>query len=422
MRRTITGVASAILILTGCVAAPGPSTQPPGSATSVSPSGSPSSLPTIAPSASTPADSVEPSTEPVPTIEPFPTDVPPVSVPAAIGPVAWGALRFDEADAGRRATLLAGVLGSGPTIGVDLLDPFGSPNPVVAGSLVAVTMRSAPGHARVQVWHAIDGSTAADLDVVGVEATVVLDPDRNLVYTSAAQVAGGVEIRRRSLDGVTDDLLVTLDKRFTPDGMPVERYGLILDPDGVLIVEACADADGCRLWEIPPGVAAAPKPRTLPGHPPGMCDLLAATRDWLIVQDDEACFADSAEAPLPVRAVRRADGTSHLITADHVAIGRVLEIGGRAWVIGADEIFAGSDVRLVRYDVATGKRAVLVPSLPAAANDQTYEVSRTVLPGSWVLLAPWFVESGSIPAIPARLYDVATGASVELPVGTFGWR
>jgi hypothetical protein len=72
--------------------------------------------------------------------------------------------------------------------------------------------------------------------------------------------------------------------------------------------------------------------------------------------------------------------------------------------------------------VATGKKAVLVPSLPAAANDQTYEVSSTVLPSSWVLLAPWFVESGSIPAIPARLYDVATGESVELPVGTFGWR
>jgi len=345
-----------------------------------------------------------------------------VSVPAEIGPVAWGALRFEEASAGRRATLLAGILGSGPTIDVELLDPFGSPNPVVAGSLVAVSRRSAPGHARVQVWHAIDGSAAADLDVVGVEAAVVLDPDRNLVYTSAAQAAGGVEIRRRSLDGATDDLLVTLDKRFTPDGMPVERYGLILDLDGVLVVEACGQADGCRLWEVPPGVAHAPKPRTLPGHPPGMCELVAATRDWLIVQDSEACFADYGEAPLPVRAIRRADGSSHLITDDHVAIGRVLELGGRTSVIGADEIFAGSSVRLVRYDVATGKKAVLVPSLPPAANEQTYEVSSTVLPGSWVLLAPWFVESGSIPAIPARLYDVATGDSVELPVGTFGWR
>jgi hypothetical protein len=418
----VTSVTSAILLVAGCVAAPGPSSQPSGSSPSPSASASSAPSPTAERSASAAPESIEPSPEPVPTLVPFPTDVPSVSLPAAIGPVAWGAIRFDEADAGRRAIALGGILGSGPTIEVELLDPLGDPNPVVAGSLVAASVRSALGHLRVRVWHAIDGSIAADLDIVGVDAKVVLDPERNLVYTAAAQAAGGVEIRRRSLDGVTDDLLVTLDKRFTPDGMPVERYGLIVDPDGALIVEACGDADGCRLWEIPPGVAIAPKPRTLPGHPPGLCTLLAATRDWLIVQDDEACFADYSEAPLPVRAIRRADGTSHLITDDHVAIGRVIEVAGRTWVIGADEVFAGSDVRLVRYDVATGKKAVLVPSLPAAANDQTYEVSSTVLPSSWVLLAPWFVESGSIPAIPARLYDVATGESVELPVGTFGWR
>jgi hypothetical protein len=267
----------------------------------------------------------------------------------------------------------------------------------------------------------VDGTVAADLDVVGVDATVVLDADRNLLYSAAAQATGGVEIRRRSLDGITDDLLVTLDKRFTPDGMPVERYGLVLDADGVLIVEACGEADGCRVWEIPPGVASAPKPRTLPGKPPGLCQLIGATREWLVVQDGDACFADYSEAPLPVRAIRRADGASHLVTDDHVQIGRVVDVGARTWLIGADRIFAGSDVGIVRYDAATGKKDVLVPTLPAAANDQTYIVSRAVLPGSWVLLQPWFVEVGSIPAVPARLYDAATGQAIELPIGTFGW-
>jgi len=416
VRRTVTGLVPSIVLLAGCLAAPGPSGPPRPELTPEGPSqpplASPSSMATPSVAASLVA-SVEPTTEPEPTLAPFPADIASAAVPDAIATFAWAGMHG--------ALLYGGVLGHGPTIRASVGELFGYPNPVTAGGLIVVAEEAGANTQRLRVWRGTDGAQVGDFLSSGSYATIAADPDRQLVYTAAQQPAGGVEIRRRTFDGATNDVLLTLDKRFTPDAIPTERYGLTLDPDGVLVVEACGDDDGCRLWEVPPDAAKAPKPRTLPGHPPIVCQVVAADRDWIVVQDDAACWADTGEASLPVRAIRRSDGVSHLVTEDHVQVGRIVRVDAKTWLIGANDFVMGASVDIVRYDIVTGARLTLATDVPPGVPDQTIAVSPTVLPGSWVLLQPVFVPETGLPGSSARLLDLATGNSIALPVGTFGW-
>jgi hypothetical protein len=43
------------------------------------------------------------------------------------------------------------------------------------------------------------------------------------------------------------------------------------------------------------------------------------------------------------------------------------------------------------------------------------------LPDPWVLLQPWILESNTLPTIQARLLDLDTHETIELPIGRSGW-
>jgi hypothetical protein len=421
VKRTIASLLITAVISAGCLAESGPSDEPPGP--SVAPSGTPPSSEPSIPASAPPASSAP--TDPLaPTPAPFPEASPADGVPAALAQIAWaGSQLEDRADGTQVWHVFGGLINAPPTIRVNVSDPRGYPWLHVAADVVAI-VSDADGSAHIDLRHATDGALLGSVDVAAGTSTgaVAIDPGRRLVYAAVARPAGGVDIRRVAFDGSSSVGLVTLDKRFTPDGIASERFGLTLDPAGVLLVEACGSADGCRLWEIPPDAAKAAKPRTLPGHPPIVCSIVGATSDWLVVSDDDACWADTSEAALPYRAIRRSDGTSHLITDDHVGAERVIPFGGRTYLVAADPAFAGATVSIVTYDVESGRKAVQLRGLLASPEEQTVAVSDVVLPGAWVLLEPWFVDAPSLPQIPARLLDLSTGTLIELPLGTFGWR
>ncbi len=411
-----------LLLLSACVAQPAPSGAP-GPTESLPDLASPSRAARPVPSASQ-TSSVGPSTtEPSPTSGAFPIADPAAGVPAAIETFAWGGAQAETLPDGSSVEhVFSGLLNHGPTLRFEVTRPAGYPWLVAVAGEIATTTAAAGGGVHLEIRHAVDGAIAAAIDVAGDgTGKLAVDPERRLAYLATTLATGGVAIHRLSFDGSTDDVLIRLDGRFTPDAIPTERYDLTLDADGVLVVEACAELDGCRVWEVPPDAVAAPAPRTLPGHPPIVCGIVGVTRDWLVVQDDAACWADTGDAPLPVRAIRRSDGVSHLVTDDHVGVGRVIETGGRTILVGADPILAGATVNVVEYEVGSGARSIALRGLLPSPSDQSILVSPTALPGSWVLLEPWFVEATALPAIPARLLDLASGQVIELPIGTFGW-
>ncbi len=254
---------------------------------------------------------------------------------------------------------------------------------------------------------------------------VIVDPARGAAYVSLQRPGGGAEIRRVSLTQDVSTRLVVLDKRFTPDGQPSERYTMIVDPDGVLVVEACATADGCRLWEIGPEDASA-DPRTLPAGLPIVCNAIGATRDWLVVHDDAACWADTGDAPLPIRAIDRRDGSSHIVDTNHLLASRVIELEGRAYVVASirSDDWTRSDV--VTIDVESRTQVSHVRGLANAPSDSLLGwlgVSPTALPEPWVLIETWGVDR-AVDGVPpaARLLDLTTDEMIELNPGTFGWR
>ena len=417
MTRPATGLALLAFLVAACLASPAPSERP------VVPAAS--HLPSDRPSAPTPVDpSSSPSeaSSPILTVEPFPNSTPITGLSATLGQVAWAGSQAEaRPDGSLIQHLYAGILNQPPTIRTDVEDPGGYPWIVTADDLVAVASRSG-GSVGVEIRRATDGATVATLHLDGpASSSLAIDPDDELAYVAIVAPNAGVEIHRVTFDGSRDDVLVTLDKRFTPDGIPTERYGLTLDPDGVLIVEACGDADGCRLWEVPPNAKTAPPPRTLPGRPPILCSIVGATRDWLVVRDDDVCWADTGDAPLPVRAIRRTDGHSHLVTDDHVGAGPLVEWNDRTFLVGADPIFIGSTVDIVTYDLESGARKIELAKVPPGPDDATVLASSAALPPPWVLLQPWLGDNTRLPSIPARLFNLSTHEVVELPFGTFGW-
>jgi len=404
--------------LAACIATPAPSERP---VIDPTPSQAPSGVPTAAATAE-PSSSPSETTDPTPTLQPFPDSTGLAGLPAALGQVAWAGSQAEaRPDGSLIYHLYGGILGQPPTIRTDVEDPGGYPWIIPAEDLVGIVSR-AGGSVRVEIRSAIDGATVATLHVDGTApGPVAIDPKHDLAYVSIAGPNAGVEIHRVTFDGRGDDVLVKLDKRFTPDGIPTERYDLVLDPDGVLIVEACGHADGCRLWEIPPEAKSAPPPRTLPGGPPILCSIVGATRDWLVVRDDDVCWADTGDAPLPIRAIRRTDGRSHLVTGDHVGPGPLIEWGDRTFLVGADPIFIGATVDIVTYDLESGARSVELAKVRPGPDDATTVVSPTTMPPPWVLLEPWLGDNTRLPTIPARLFNLSTHELIELPFGTFGW-
>ena len=240
------------------------------------------------------------------------------------------------------------------------------------------------------------------------------------------RVGGGVDLRRMSVMETDVETLVGLDERFTPDGMSVDRYTMTADPDGILLFEACADRDGCRLWEVPPG-RPAPNPTTLPRGTPKVCSAIGASRQWLVVYDLDGCFVDTGDGAMPIRAISRAEGTSHVVDGTHLLARRVVELDGATLVVASERGPDWSTTDIVTIEVASRARQRHARSLPNLhdGSEGWLGVSPISLPGSWVLVEPWGVEPGGtsdgiVPA--ARLLDLATNDLIELLPNTFGWR
>lgn len=424
MTRSVSALVLVVAIAAGCAAAPQPAPSVDAIAsTRETPANAGRPPASAAATSSTAAASVEPErSAALPSFAPFPVASPAAGVPPELQRFAWTARRReDRANGGALWHVSMGLLGEPVAFTLDVPSEVGVPRVASGGGLVAVAVSD--GRAvRVSTGRAGTGQPLTSVTLPGTDVRpMVVDGVHGLVYVAVGTTHGGVEIRRLGVDLASADVILTLDKRFTPDGMPTERFDLTLDPDGVLIVEACGNADGCRLWEIPRGAATAPKPRTLPGRPPIVCSIVAADRDWLVVQDDEACWADTSEAALPVRAIHRSDGASHVITRDHVGLARLLDVGGRTVVAGVDPIYAGATVDVVTYDVETGRPTRVVRGIKSGPDDVTPLMAATSLPAPWVLLQPWFVEAPALPSINARLVNLETSEQIELPPGTFGW-
>jgi hypothetical protein len=411
-------VALLVIIATGCIAAPEPSSLPPAQ--------------TATPSASFTSSALS-SSSPIPTVVATATPEPSATVsaspvagdlPAEIGTVAWVRrhLVLDAAGNGTSWRIVGGPLGHPATVKVDL--PFETAFATTVGGSWLAIATIAKGTVSIDIRDVGTGAAVRTISTTGAGlGRVVFDPDRGWIYAQVTRAGGGYDVDRMDVGSGSVTKLLSLDKRFTPlDGIPTERAEMVLDPGGTLVIDACASADGCRLWEIPPG-GPAPKPRTLPKATPIVCRIVGATDRWLVVLDDSVCFIDTGDAPMPLRAIDRRDGSSHIVTNEFLLSDRVVEFEGGTYVVSSLRSRDWSTSAIVTVDVESGGRVVHARGLSNPQPDlgPWLGVSATVLPGSWVLVAPWGGETtdDSEPQ-PARLLDLSTDEIVVLPAGTFG--
>ncbi len=253
---------------------------------------------------------------------------------------------------------------------------------------------------------------------------VAVDPEREVIYAGVRPAAGGVDIRRIALDGSESASLIGLDGRFAAQAIPTDHYGLVVATDGRLVVEACAD-DACRLWRVAPGEAAG-KPTRLPAGTPEVCDLAGATDDWVVASDEDLCSLDAAEAPFPWRSIALGDGANRPLTdRSQVGIARVLKLGGDTVAVAGRRSGDWSTTDIETYDAPSGKRHIIVKGLDndADADDSGgwLGVSSQLMPGAWVLVEPWGIETTGSTSLTSRLVNIRTGEVIELPLGTSGW-
>jgi hypothetical protein len=349
-----------------------------------------------------------------------------VGLPDGLDRFAWSTAQVDVDASGAvvRTRVSGGLLGSPASFTTTIAPSEGYVRTVAADGVVAIATIG-PTTSAVDIRNAADGAALGDLALPNLTDDIVtVDPAHSVLYAAVRLDAGGVDIRRVSFDGRTSTTLVTLDKRFTPDGIPTERYGFTLDPDGALLVLACGKADGCRLWRAGPTDASPSPPLALPKKTPIVCSVVGATRDWLVVYDDATCFGDTGDSPTPLRAIDRRDGTSRLLGREHILAGRVIDVGGRVQVLAADRPGDWSTSDIVSIDLATRHRQTLVRGLKNSVDGLSgwLGVSSDPLVEPWVLVAPWGVDSTSLTTTPnARLLNVVTKELIELPPGTFGW-
>jgi hypothetical protein len=363
---------------------------------------------------------------PIPTPMPSPSPAMSVSVPDGLDRFAWARTRVDsDADGNVVATEVSiGWLGSTATLTERIDRPRGFARTFVRGEVAAVvTYRE--GQATIELRKP-DGSSLGRIDVVapiGSPDDVLLDPARSQLYAAVRLPAGGVDIRRLSFDGATATTLLRLDERFAVDGIPTERYGFALAPDGSVEILACAKRDGCRLWRVGADEdAATGGPRTLAPETPIVCSVVGATLDWLVVTDDQACTADTGDAPLPLRAISLRDGSSQLLANDHVIVGRVMEVGGRAIVAASLRSDDWSTSEIITIDVESARRGTVLRNLKNSEDDAGWlGASPFPLVGDWLLIGPWGGSLTSLVEPPnARLLNLSSGRVIELPPRTFG--
>jgi hypothetical protein len=373
--------------------------------------------PSLTPSSSArPAPTPEPSTTPTPAVAP-------ADLPTEIGTVAWvrTRLELDGNGAARTWHLVGGALGQSADIRADI--PADARFRTATDGRLLGFATSVNNEVVVDVRDVRSGDPVRTVSIPGVDVQMLLlDEERSAAYASVVKIGGGLDIVRIGLANGVVQRLLALDDRFTPEAIPTERVALAIDPRGMLVIDACTNADGCRLWEIPPG-AAAPRPRVVAKDVPIVCGIVGVTLDRLVVTDDAACSRDTSDASVPVRAIDRRDGSSHVVTDEAMGPTRVVEVAGKTLIVASTRSADWSRSTILTVDVASRRRTVHASGLENPNRDlgPWLGVSPTVLAGSWVLIAPWGGEATDL-AEPqrARLLDLATDASIELPPGTFG--
>lgn len=371
--------------------------------------------------------------EPTPMPTPLPTAI---ELPDGLDGFAWSSVSKVSGgnDAAEQAGLAGGRLGASASFVETRATIAGYPSNFATGGLAVNLFRTDNG-GRFEIWRASDGVKVGQFDVsgfvlgYGLDSTPAqVDVARSLIYFAVRLPGGGADIRRASFDGGTSTTVLSLDARFTPDGIPTERFTYGLDPSGTLVVLACASADGCRLWEIEPETKTAPGPRTLAASTPIVCDGLAVSERWIVVSDDYVCYADYGEAPFPMRAIDRRDGSTHSLGDEsQVMPARIVTEAGRELAVAARRNPDWSATSILTIDIVSGARRIVAGPFQngdqAASGDQAWlGLDPIVLPDAWVLVDPWGVADSTQPIPDARLVNVATGDVVELPPGTFGWR
>src|SRR5262249_15570409 len=146
-----------------------------------------------------------------------------------------------------------------------------------------------------------------------------------------------------------------------------DRFDFELTPSGSLVVIACGRADGCRVWEVPPGAKAPPPPIKLAKTTPLACYAAAALDDVLLVYDPAAC-SDEDGIPLTVRAMSLGDGSTRAVASERrILVKRVVDVGGRPQAIGS-VVAAGDSYSIDAIDLETGHRSVLAGPIRQATD------------------------------------------------------
>jgi hypothetical protein len=337
-----------------------------------------------------------------------------VALPDGLDRVGWAWLdeHVDTNDNFVGATVVAGLLGSTASLRVE------SSGQVAVGLDVLAVVRGEVGQFTIEIYRISTGARLGQAEVVALVGNIQLDGERGLMYYEATQTGVKSEIHRVRFDGSDDTVLVELGPNHARAEMPngVDMSGYTLAADGTFVAEVC-DATGCNVR-----IAAPDDPATtdidVVGDTPSLCVVVGATPRWLVAYDADACFADTDEAPLTVRVVDVADGTTRLVNAgpNFEATGLVEAAAGPQIVVRQRLANGGHSLSLV--DVATGTRQVLIPTLPSTVDTNGDTVSyapwRDRLPAGWILLVPDRDDLPAEGAPPAPLVNV-DGRTIEIP-------
>jgi hypothetical protein len=273
----------------------------------------------------------------------------------------------------------------------------------------------------VSIRRASDGAETGRIDPATSMEHLTIDPDGGFVYLAETRTGGGLGIHRYRLDGTGDTTLISLDARFTPDGIPADHYGSLMATDGAFVTFACTD-ESCRLWRTMPGKPAG-KARIL--DVPKLCTIVGATGDRLIAYDDARCHVDTGDGDFPLRTIDLATGASSLLsTRPQLQVARSVTVDGTDLLVATHRSGDGSTSDVVTLDARTGAQRAIITGL---SNDHPdvdgwFGVAPQALPGAWVLVQRG--GAGGIDTPGARggwLVDLASGRTIELPSGTVGW-
>ena len=294
-----------------------------------------------------------------------------------------------------------------------------------AGGFVLVLVEGVSG-STIDVYRASDGSRVSEIDPGGFADAphVAVDPEHEVIYAGVRPAAGGVDIRRIALDGSGSESLIGLDDRFAAQAMPIDHTDSSSRPTAASSSRPArttnAACGGSR-----PGRPRASRRACRPARPRSATSL-GRPMTGSSLRTRRCATLDVAEAPFPWRSIALGDGASRLLTdRSQVGIARVLRSAARRSPSPVVDPAVGPRPTSRRTRSPSGKRHVIVEGLDNDADADAYGgwlgVSSQVMPGAWVLVEPWGIETTGAASLTSRLVNVRTGEVIELPLGTSGW-